>query len=54
VSAVVEANGATVPASYDSASGRWVATVATGAAVTIPAGGIRDSYGETNGAAGPF
>jgi hypothetical protein len=41
----------TVPAHYDAASGRWVATVPTGAGlrISVPAGGIRDSYGETNG-----
>ncbi|HET6816108.1 MAG TPA: hypothetical protein VFH66_02645 [Mycobacteriales bacterium] len=56
VSAIVEvhcANGKTkqVAATYDPSTGRWVATVASGVGVTwtIPAGGIRDAYGETNG-----
>jgi hypothetical protein len=54
VSAVVDVNGTTVSASYDSASGRWVATVPAGS-VRIPADGIHDAYGETNGAAaGPI
>ena len=58
VSAVVQVNrgnGRTdrVPATYDASSGRWVATVPPGAgiSVSVPAGGIRDSYGETNGQA---
>ena len=33
------------------ASGRWVATVPTGTTVRVPAGGVRDAYGETNGTA---
>ena len=56
VSAVVEvhcANGKVkqVAASYDPSTQRWVATVPSGLAisVSIPAGGIRDAYGETNG-----
>ena len=56
VSATVEVDspdGSTslVAASYDPSTGRWVATVPTGAgiSVSIPAGGIRDAYGETNG-----
>jgi hypothetical protein len=56
VSAVVEvhcANGRVkqVPASYDPSTGRWIATVSSGLGITwdIPAGGIRDAYGETNG-----
>ena len=51
ISASVEANGATVPASYDSASGRWVATVPSGTSAHVPAGGVHDAYGETNGTA---
>jgi hypothetical protein len=40
-----------VPASYDASSGRWVANVdlRPGDIVSVPAGGIRDTYGETNG-----
>ncbi|MDQ1698486.1 MAG: hypothetical protein QOG34_349 [Frankiaceae bacterium] len=40
-----------VPAAYDASSGRWVATVdqRPGDVITVPAGGIRDGYGETNG-----
>jgi hypothetical protein len=40
-----------VPASYDDATGRWVANVELrpGDTVTVPAGGIVDRYGETNG-----
>jgi hypothetical protein len=55
VSAVVEVVTAggrarTVSASYDAASGRWVATVGAGSGeIIVPAGGVRDSYGETNG-----
>src|SRR3954469_8786707 len=56
VSAVVEVhpgNGKpfTVPASYDPSTQRWIAKVPGGLGVTvsIPAGGIRDGYGETNG-----
>src|SRR4051794_17584837 len=56
VSAVVEVhpgNGKPfmVPASYDPSTQRWVAKVPAGLGVTvsIPAGGIRDGYGETNG-----
>jgi hypothetical protein len=58
VSAVVQVrspDGAstTVPASYDASTGRWVASVQLepGDVVQVPPGGIRDSYGETNGAA---
>jgi hypothetical protein len=41
----------TVTASYDAASGRWVASVPVrkGQTVTVPAGGVRDTYGEANG-----
>jgi hypothetical protein len=41
----------TVTASYDAASGRWIANVPKkkGQTVTVPAGGVRDSYGEGNG-----
>jgi len=41
----------TVTASYDAASGRWVASVSKkkGQTVTVPAGGVRDTYGEANG-----
>ena len=56
VSAVVQVdrgNGRVdrVPATYDATSGRWVADVPPGAGirVSVPAGGVRDSYGETNG-----
>jgi hypothetical protein len=37
-------------ATYDAATGRWVATVPPGDGITVsvPAGGIRDAYGETN------
>ena len=40
-----------VPATYDAASERWVADVPPGNGITVsvPAGGVRDSYGETNG-----
>jgi hypothetical protein len=40
-----------VPASYDDATRRWVANVELrpGDTVTVPAGGIVDRYGETNG-----
>ncbi|HEU5033624.1 MAG TPA: hypothetical protein VFT62_02590 [Mycobacteriales bacterium] len=43
----------TVPAHFDAASGRWLATVPSGDGlrISVPAGGIRDSYGETNGTA---
>jgi hypothetical protein len=52
VSAVrVLVDGTVVPASYDSASHRWVVSVPAGAAAAIPAGGIVDAFGETNGAA---
>jgi hypothetical protein len=44
----VQAAGSTVPATYDAATGRWTATVPAGP-VTIAAGDIHDSYGETNG-----
>jgi hypothetical protein len=39
-------------ATYDPATGRWVATVPAGVAVTVqvPVGGVRDTYGEMNGA----
>jgi hypothetical protein len=39
-------------ATYDPATGRWVATVPSGVAVTVqvPVGGVRDTYGEMNGA----
>ena len=55
VSAVVEvhfANGKvrTVPASYDPGTDRWVASLPPHAVSTyVPAGGVRDAYGETNG-----
>ena len=41
----------TFTASYDAASGRWVAGVPKkkGQKVTVQAGGVRDSYGEANG-----
>jgi hypothetical protein len=41
----------TVTASYDAASGRWIASVPKkkGQTVTVPAGGVRDTYGEMNG-----
>jgi hypothetical protein len=45
----VSGHTVTVAAAYDSATGRWVATVPTGASVRVPAGGLRDAYGETNG-----
>jgi hypothetical protein len=47
--------GGRVTATYDAASGRWVATVPSGAAVRVrvPVGGVRDLYGETNGTATP-
>lgn len=40
-------------ATYDASTGRWVATVPSGAGVTVrvPAGGVRDAYGERNGRA---
>lgn len=43
----------TVAAAYDATSGRWVADVPArpGASVWVPVGGVRDAYGETNGAA---
>ncbi len=46
----------TVPASYDSSTGRWVAKAPGGDGVTvrIPVGGIHDTYGETNGTAYRF
>jgi hypothetical protein len=39
-----------VPATYDAATGRWVANVTPGEgiSVSVPAGGVRDTYGETN------
>jgi hypothetical protein len=39
-----------VTASYDAASGRWVAAVPKkkGQTMTVPAGGVRDTYGEGN------
>ncbi len=42
-----------VPAAYDAATGRWAASVdlRPGDVVSVPAGGIRDQYGETNGQA---
>jgi hypothetical protein len=42
-----------VAATYDPATGRWVATVPSGAGLTVrvPAGGVRDTYGERNGSA---
>jgi hypothetical protein len=41
----------TITASYDVASGRWIASVPKkkGQTVTVPAGGVRDTYGEANG-----
>jgi hypothetical protein len=43
----------TATATYDPVSGRWVATVPSGVGVTVrvPAGGVRDTYGEVNGTA---
>jgi hypothetical protein len=40
-----------VAATYDPSSGRWVADVPPGAGLTVcvPAGGVRDTYGEVNG-----
>jgi hypothetical protein len=40
-----------VPASYDATTGRWVADVPPGVGLTVsvPAGGVLDTYGETNG-----
>jgi hypothetical protein len=40
----------TVVASYDATSDRWVASVPKrhGQSVTVPAGSVRDTYGETN------
>ena len=40
-----------VPAAYDDVTGRWVANVNVrpGDVVSVPAGAIRDTYGETNG-----
>jgi hypothetical protein len=37
-------------ATYDAAAGRWVASVPSGngVTVTVPAGAVRDTYGETN------
>jgi hypothetical protein len=56
VSAIVDvhrANGTVrqVAARFDPTTQRWVATIPSGTAisVSIPAGGIRDAYGETNG-----
>ena len=42
----------TVVASYDAASGRWVANVPLrkGETVSVPSGAVKDTYGETNGA----
>jgi hypothetical protein len=42
-----------ITATYDPASGRWVATLPRGGGftVSVPAGGVRDRYGETNGQA---
>jgi hypothetical protein len=42
-----------VAATYDEATGRWVATVPVrkGQTVTVPVGGVRDTYGEGNGSA---
>jgi hypothetical protein len=42
-----------VPATYDPSTGRWVADVPPGQGLTVsvPAGGVRDGYGETNGQA---
>lgn len=52
---VTSANGHTrlVPATYDAGTGRWVAVLRLhrGDTVSVPAGGVRDGYGETNGAA---
>ncbi len=44
-------NAFTVPASYDAASGRWVAAVPRkkGQTVTVQPGGVQDTYGEANG-----
>ena len=41
----------TVSASYDAASGRWIASVPKkkGQTVTVQAGGVQDTYGEANG-----
>ena len=51
VSVNVDAGGSVIAAAYDGTSGRWVASVPTGVAVRVPAGGVRDAFGETNGAA---
>jgi hypothetical protein len=55
VSAIVLVHGGNgtvrqVSASYDASTQRWVAKVPNGLGITvsIPAGGIRDGYGETN------
>ncbi|MDQ1704257.1 MAG: hypothetical protein QOF18_623, partial [Frankiaceae bacterium] len=56
-SAVVEisngqsGNTRTVAATYDASSGRWVASAPAGQSVQVPAGGVRDLYGETNASA---
>ena len=41
----------TVVASYDATSGRWVASVPQrkNETVSVPAGAVKDTYGETNG-----
>jgi hypothetical protein len=41
----------TVPATFDPTTGRWMAKVPSGVGITVsvPAGGVRDAYGETNG-----
>ena len=56
VSAVVQVNYGNgrvdrVPATYDATSGRWVASVPPGEGITVsvPVGGVRDTYGEGNG-----
>jgi hypothetical protein len=51
---MVNAGGALVAASYDNSSGRWVATVPSGVSARVPAGGVQDAFGETNGADVPL
>jgi len=52
---VTRANGAVeqVPAAFDAAAGRWTAPAALydGASAVVASGGVRDEFGETNGAA---
>ncbi|MFL6238278.1 MAG: hypothetical protein ACJ735_02115 [Actinomycetes bacterium] len=51
VSVTVSVDGTPVDAAYDASSGRWTVIAPAGATVAIPAGGISDSYDETNGSA---